>query len=299
LTPEGRILDVLEREGPLSGGELHSFLGGDRFLLWKACRPSPSLEIARVGERYLRLDERVEGFARLSPSILREFLTYTVVGTEARSVRERAQAMSLAIREIGAWKTAVAERAMQSAMSRASRAWKDFARPCFILAGDVAYGMAHSEPRPERSLGKMVKGSDLDIVAVLEDDLPDELLALLDGEIYREKYLLLVNPTINQEIDYVAKKLGTFKEQLHFDTFKRMVACKVMREGLFLGGNRGLFDELGRLMRASGVGERIAAMEAGAARDRAAAEERLRLAESMSPEFSALFYSAQESEEFE
>jgi hypothetical protein len=42
---------------------------------------------------------------------------------------------------------------------------------CFIIAGDVVFGMAHAEPRPEASTGELVKGSDLDII-VIADDLP-------------------------------------------------------------------------------------------------------------------------------
>ena len=75
-----RIIDLLERTGPLTGAEIHKALGGEMFALWKACMLSPRLAIRRVGRRYLRLDRRVDGYARLSPSILREFLTYTVVG---------------------------------------------------------------------------------------------------------------------------------------------------------------------------------------------------------------------------
>ena len=35
-----------------------------------------------------------------------------------------------------------------------------------MIAGDVVFEMAHLEPRPESSTGKLVKGSDLDIVVV-------------------------------------------------------------------------------------------------------------------------------------
>jgi hypothetical protein len=72
-----------------------------------------------------------------------------------------------------------------------------------------------------------------------------------------------------------------------------------MKEGLFLEGNRGLFDELKLLLKESGVESRIDAMEESAARDRGEAEDILMRAESMNAEFSVLFYSAQESEEFE
>lgn len=299
MNPEGRILGILGREGSLTGGELLPAWGGDRFTLWKTCVTSPSIRIIRIGRRYLRLDERVEGYSRLSPSILREFLTYTIVGTEERAMQERADALLEQIRGIGEWKTAIAAETIRTVLAAVSAEWKGFRPPCLVLAGDIAYGMAHAEPRLERSTEKMVKGSDLDIVAVLDDALPDALVTLLDEEIYRHKYRLLVNPAINQEIDYVVKRVAKFREQLGFDTFKRMVACKIMRESLFLGGDRELFDELKLLVEESGIGGRIAAMETRAARDRADTEELLKGTDTMTPELSALFYSSQESEEFE
>ena len=65
---------------PQTGAELREALGDDGFGQWKACMRSDRLAVRRVGRRYLRLDQKVEGYARLSPSILREFLTYSVVG---------------------------------------------------------------------------------------------------------------------------------------------------------------------------------------------------------------------------
>jgi len=36
--------------------------------------------------------------------------------------------------------------------------------------------MAHDAPRPERSTGKLVKGSDMDLVVVVDDLFPKELM---------------------------------------------------------------------------------------------------------------------------
>lgn len=77
---QARVIDLLERTGPRTGAEIGTALGGEKLALWKACMPSPHLATRRVGRRNVRLDRRVEGYARLSPSILREFLTYSVVG---------------------------------------------------------------------------------------------------------------------------------------------------------------------------------------------------------------------------
>jgi hypothetical protein len=77
---EKEIISLIKKSGPLTGSEIRALSGGDDLTLWRTCRLSKSLQTHTAGIRYLRLDRRVEGFARLSPSVLREFLTYSVVG---------------------------------------------------------------------------------------------------------------------------------------------------------------------------------------------------------------------------
>ena len=84
---ENKIISLIERQGPLTGSEILETVGGDGLILWRACRLSKILTVRTVGTRYLRLDRKVEGFARLSPSILREFLTFSVVGIQGDSSR--------------------------------------------------------------------------------------------------------------------------------------------------------------------------------------------------------------------
>ena len=74
------ISDLLAIHGPCTGAELLGLAEVKVFALWKACCTQPDIVMRRVGRRYLRLDQAVEGYARLSPSIRREFLNYTVVG---------------------------------------------------------------------------------------------------------------------------------------------------------------------------------------------------------------------------
>ena len=77
---EEAIVKLLEEHGPLTGQEISNALDADDLNLWRICKLSKTLAIRTVGTRYLRLDRRIEDFARISPSILREFLTYSVVG---------------------------------------------------------------------------------------------------------------------------------------------------------------------------------------------------------------------------
>ncbi len=57
----------------------------------------------------------------------------------------------------------------------------------FIIAGDIVYDMAHDVPRPERSTGKLVKGSDIDSCDVVVDDMPDASIKKLDELIYQKE----------------------------------------------------------------------------------------------------------------
>ena len=74
------IISLLRENGPLTGKELIKKSRSDALSIWRACYKSEKILTKIVGRRYLRLDRRVRGYARLSPSILREFLTYTVIG---------------------------------------------------------------------------------------------------------------------------------------------------------------------------------------------------------------------------
>ncbi len=58
---------------------------------WSSGAPAmpPACWLRRTGRRYMRLDSAVEGYARLSPSIRREFLTYTLVGLAGQEERSR------------------------------------------------------------------------------------------------------------------------------------------------------------------------------------------------------------------
>ncbi len=172
---------------------------------------------------------------------------------------------------------------------------------CIFLAGDVVFDMAHDVPRPERSTGRMVRGSDLDLVAVVGDAAPDTLLQRLDEEIHQQKYRHLINPSVREEIDYIVKPFARLREQARFDTFKSMVACKILQEGRLIHGDRRLFDAAKALLDEHGVTRKLADLEAEATRLRAHAEQQLLREDrgALSGDDLHLFYTADESEEFE
>jgi hypothetical protein len=256
-----------------------------------------------MGTQYLRLDRRVEGYARLSPSILREFLTYSVVGStrDQAPIKKRAQELALHIEEVSRAKLELTYRLVSGFTNWLEAELASDNEVCFIIAGDIVYNMAHDVPRPERSSGKLVNGSDIDMVVIVDDRFPEDYMKRLDDTIYQEKYRILMTPHIREEIDYVVKRLARVREQVRFDSFRRMVACKILQEGTLLFGSEHLFGQVKAMLREHGVMDKLNDLEERARTFRKAAEEYLlrEPLKKIKKEKMYLFYPTEESEEFE
>jgi hypothetical protein len=302
-TMEKEIIGLVEERGPLTGSEILESTGGDGLLLWRTCKLSKSLNIRTVGLRYLRLDRRIEGFARLSPSILREFLTYSVIGRprDEATLNQKAKEVSSHIEAVSRAKSEVAYSVVSSLVGKLESEISIYNQVCFIIAGDIVYNMAHDVPRPERSTGKLVKGSDMDLVVVVDDQFPKASMDRLDEAIYQEKYRILITPHLREEIDYIVKNLDRVREQLRFDTFKHMVACKLLQEGTLLYGSEELFHILKSMLRDHGVIQKLEKLEKRARVFRKKAEDHLLTEDpqKIREESLNLFYPSEESEEFE
>ncbi|MCE5335421.1 MAG: hypothetical protein LLG06_12630 [Desulfobacteraceae bacterium] len=300
---EDKLYELIEEKGPLTGSEILDALGEKPLAVWKTCLSSPRLEARKLGRRYLRLDRKVEGFARLSPSILREFMTYTIVGLRGKteSLDRRADAVTRHILAVSSEKLALAKRIVDDLRNKFAEHWPAEGRICFIIAGDIVYDMAHDVPRPETSIGEMVNGSDIDLVVVTGDRVPKQFLKDLDQAIYKEKYYTMIAPSLREELDYVVKDMDRVREQLLFDNFKRMVACKILQEGKLLAGSQPLFEEIKALLLSRGVTERLREMEEKAAEFRRKSEECLLSSDpaQVSRDVLNLLYTTEESEEFE
>jgi hypothetical protein len=299
---EEEIINLLNTRGPLTGSEIKKFISGDNLLLWQTCKTSNNLRVKSVGVRYLRFDRQVNGFARLSPSILREFLTYSVVGLAEKPilVEKRGEEISSHIVQVSRSKMELARNLVEVVKAPFGNTWPH-EQICFILAGDIVYDMAHDVPRPERSTGRMVRGSDIDLVVILKDNVPDDFITKLDSAIYQEKYKFLKSPAINEEIDYVVKKMERVREQVCFDTFKNMVACKILQEGKLIGGSEKLYQEVVKLLQDNGAIEKLNRLQEAAIVFRKQEEEFLIQSDAsiINREDLYFFYPAEESEEFE
>jgi hypothetical protein len=294
------FIKVIKERGPLTGKDLIRETGLDIFEAWQFCASSPAVINSIVGRRYLRLDQKVDDYARLSPSIMREFLNYTVIGLagQEQAIGKLAGRITAEIATISARKIALARDTISRLVENHQAGPEIKATSCFIIAGDVVFGMAHAEPRPESSTGELVRGSDLDIITVT-DGLSPALTEELDRIIYREKYALLMNPASKEELDYIIKDLQLVKEQLKFDHFKAMVASKILVEGQYLYGSKQLFDRVKELTRQNAVAEKIATLESKAILDRRKAEKELLGAPKSADreQLMALFYTTEEKEE--
>ncbi len=299
---EEEILSLVRTRGPLTGSEIKKAIPGDNLLLWQTCKTSSRLQVRSVGIKYLRFDRQVNGFARLSPSILREFLTYSVVGLteEPDLIEKKGEGISSHIVQVSRAKLELARNLVGVVKEQFGESWPH-EQICFILAGDIVYDMAHDVPRPERSTGRLVRGSDLDLVVILEDDMPDDLIQRLDAALYQEKYRFLKSPSINEEVDYVVKKLERVREQVRFDTFKHMVACKILQEGKLIGGSNRFYREVMGLLADHGVVEKLHRLQQAAIAFRKQEEEFLVRSDpkSINREDLYFFYPTEESEEFE
>jgi len=300
---EREIINLIRDKGPLTGSEIVEAIGGDVLILWRTCRLSEDLTIRTVGARYLRLDRWVEGFGRLSPSILREFLTFSVVGVrgDPTSLERRARKLISHIEEVGRGKLELVYRVVSGLASSLESEGALDHKVCFVIAGDIVYNMAHDVPRPERSSGKLVIGSDMDLVVIVDDQFPGDLMKRLDDAIYEEKYRLLMTPHLKEEIDYIVKRLDRVREQVLFDSFRHMVACKILHEGTLLYGSEYLFSIVKAMLREHGVTEKLHGLERRARVFRKDAEEYLLREdpEKIRKESLCLFYPSDESEEFE
>lgn len=296
-----KLIELLDSQGPLTGKELLAKTGMDEFTAWRKCFSNEKVVTKTIGTRYLRLDRQVEGYARLSPSIIREFYGYTVIGTEKMmpQILSRAELLHEEIIQISKKKFALAQEVITKIVESKEAADIIKTGACFIIAGDVTYEMAHLEPRPESSTGKLVKGSDLDIVVVTQG-LQTSMINMLDESIYAKKHYLLKHPSYNEEIDYVIKDLSKVEGQLKFNDFESMVASKVLHEGKFLYGNMEIFEQIQKMLLDEGIPEKIRILEEEALINRNNAAIQLSKLEGRFPdeEDMKLFYTKEEREEF-
>lgn len=294
------IISLLRENGPLTGKELLEKSRSDALSVWRACNKPGKIFIETAGRRYLRLDRHVQGYARLSPSILREFLTYAVVGLQddIDKIKLKAKDLSRTAEKISRDKFSLSEEIISEIVGSQKNHEEVKKKAAFIIAGDIVYDMAHRELRPESSTGEMVNGSDLDIIIVTED-LSEDIIRELDSLIYHKKYYLLKMPAYREELDYIIKDISRVEKQSDFNCFEFMVASKILHEGELLFGSERIFNKIKNMLLKKEIPQKLADLENTAiiARERARTHLLNKSGPLSSDEYKSLFYTTEETEE--
>ncbi|MFN7054341.1 hypothetical protein [Hyphomonas sp.] len=299
---EARVIAQIRERGPQLGKELAFAMPEVPVLaLWQACyRASQSFLISHFASYYLRYDITREDEVRLSPSILRDFLSFTLFGLpeQREAMIERQGSLSNMHREISREKIALAQAVMKQVFLKLTREIRS--QLCAFIAGDLAYFLAHNEPREHAASGEMVRGSDVDIVIILSDALPEEVKETIDAEMLRQKSVYLRHPDHRQEIDFITKRQSTMERQFGYGDIHDKIASKIAYESMFLGGSLTLYMEVRDAMTRLGVDKLIEADFDHALKDRKNAMRRLLNADpaSIDDEMRSLFYFSQERVEF-
>ena len=298
---EARLTQILEEKGPRIGKELSEEMPDVPVLaLWQVCNRSKSLLISHFASYYLRFDITREDQVRLSPSILRDFLSFTLFGLPAQRYQmiERQGTLSNMHREISREKIGVAQDVMKQLFVSLGREVRS--QLCAFIAGDLSYFLAHNEMREHSASGEMVRGSDIDIIIILSEALPDDIQERIDGEMVALKNFYLRHPKYRHEIDFICKRKSVMERQFQYSDIHDKIASKIAYESMFLGGSLTLYMEVRDAMVRTGVDRLIEDDFTHALKDRKNAMKALLNApgDTIDDETRSLFYFSQERVEF-
>ena len=252
------ILDTLRERGPLTGSELvdlHPDVPALR--LWQASHTNSRIRRTNSARFYLRYDVTREDQIRLSPSILRSFLTYTLLHAKKQEAEatEKASLLANRFRTISRRKTRLAQQAVLSLDADLREELSQGA--CAFVSGDLSYLLGHDVERPHRELDLRVRGSDIDIVFVHQPQIDASIIARCEEQLLATKYRFLKDPGLREELDFVFKPVGRMIDQLGYGDIHQKIASKVLYESVFLFGNLTLYDSLLRNLDVFGTRERI------------------------------------------
>ena len=277
---ERDIVGMLAEKGPLSGREIFEQLELDYyddreaiFNLWAVCTSSKIIKGTTIGTRYLRVDKGT-GKLEITPSIPREFADFSTWGLDSEKVASKAKEVLDYHSKVSEGKKALAKRIVEESGSKLAKSYQLSSLEssvCFLLVGDVAYGMS-SDFRREVD-GEYVKGSDLDIVIVHSDAVPTAMIKALDGAVYYSKWITLKQN--REEVDYIIKSVGRVREQTAMSTPRSIVASKIILESVLIYGSQSLYEMAKGIVISSGAAEKLRAMALQAAQLRAAKEKQL------------------------
>lgn len=294
---------TLRRHGPQSGAWLsEKFPDAHPIGLWRMCYGSNRILIQNCARYYLRYDVTRENMLRLSPSILRDFLTFSLIYLPEQGVASVEAGTRLAnrFRRISLRKLSLAREAL---LRLPPHLQKEINDNCVVfLSGDIAYYLAHDTPRQHDTLNVPIKGSDIDIVIINNLESDPEKVAAIEAELLKIKRLYLVSPDIREELDFIVKPVGKMLDQLSYQDIHQKIATKILYESYFLMGRVDIYQSLMRHLDVTGARAKIEAdFESALSERKQTIGKIMNLSHTKSEQDSnvnSLFYASQERLEF-
>ena len=260
LELEGRIQGILETGGPQNGKAIIEALGiDDHLLIWKVCRQSEIFRTLNCARYYLRYDITRDNLLRLSPSVLRDFMSYSLIYLAHQKVdaMQRSALLATSHRLISLKKLRVARQAILSIEPDIQEQLKENA--CCFIAGDISYFLAHEEPRLHKELETIVHGSDIDILIVHDNDFDPTIVAEAEKQMLGFKFRALKDPRVGEEVDFLFKPIRKMLDQFSYADIHQKIACKILYESFFLFGRLDMYEKLQSDLEFSGTKVKIEA----------------------------------------
>lgn len=299
-----RIIDLVRTHGPTPGAQLTEWLDGVPPIdLWHACYVSRRIRIRNCARYYLRYDITRDNVLRLSPSILRDFLTFSLIYLPEQSVSAVEDGTLLAnkFRSISLRKLSRARQALLELDADLQRELNDH---CVVfLSGDIAYFLAHDTRRIHPTLDVPVNGSDIDIVIVTNNQADPAKIKAIGDSLLKIKRLYLLMPKVREELDFIVKPFDKMIDQLAYRDIHQKIASKILYESYFLMGRVDIYESLMRHLELRGTRAKIEAdfeTALGQRKDTISKILALTPEESVKdPEVASLFFVSQERLEFQ
>jgi len=196
---------------------------------------------------------------RLSPSILRDFLTFSLVYLTDQMVEivEAGTRLANNFRTVSLEKLSWAREALLQLDDDLQEVLN---KHCVVfLSGDIAYYLAHETKRMHSQLGVEVNGSDIDVVIVTNRGAPADMIARIESQFLTIKKIFLTTPNIREELDFIVKPIETMLGQLAYNDIHDKIASKILYESYFLMGRVDIYQTLMKHLKLSGTWARIEA----------------------------------------
>lgn len=304
MSLEKEIQKILTMHGPLTGSQLSERLPEfTDIALWRQCYKSQTIRVANCARYYLRYDITRENQLRLSPSILRDFLTFSLVYDIEQVVEivEAGTILANQFRIVSLEKLRWAREALLNLDDDLQRVICDH---CVVfLSGDIAYYLAHETKRRHEQLGVEINGSDIDIVIVSNRGAPAEKMVQIERELLITKKIFLTSPDIREELDFIVKPIDAMIDQLAYRDIHQKIASKILYESFFLMGRVDIYQSLLKHLKVSGTLNRIDADFMVALKQRRDTIEKILAlppdSSTDDPEVASLFFASKERLEFQ